>query len=444
MGESMKRFVFLVVAIATLSTVATVWSANQSPMVMQKMDIMPLAFTQNNGQWADSILFRANAHGATIWFTDGGVYYQFTRRLPNGDELDKFTPTQATRRPNCDLNDVGVGVGSPDPNNLGPNVGAGGRPPVPDDRFNGRNDSLETMLIKASFVGANPNPQMRGDGLMEYKCNYFLGNDSTKWRTDVPNYQAIVFENIYAGIDLKYYGDGRKMEYDFVVSPGADPSQICMRYDGAKSLAVNDAGDLVVETDWGTVTELAPMVYQIENGERLPLRGSYQLESDDMFSFRLSDDYNPELAVVIDPVLTYSTYLGGGNSDEGIGIAIDGFGDVYAMGRTQSSNFPTQNPYDGSFNGFYDVFVTKFSAAGNTLVYSTYIGGDTLDEGRCIAIDGSGCAYVTGFTTSYNYPTLNAYDSSFHGGTYPPIDAFVTKLSSAGNSLVYSTFLGGV
>ena len=400
-GAIMNKSPLFASAVILLGILAPAFAADQNHLAMQKMNMMPLSFTQNNGQWADSILFRANAGGATMWFTDGGVYYQFTRRVLKSEEIY-------------------VGAGFPGPN----------------DPIHQRDDSLETMLIKATFVGANPNPQMHGEGLMEYKCNYFFGNDSTKWRTDVPNYQAIVFENIYAGIDLKYYGDGRKMEYDFVVSPGADPNQICVKYDGAKSLAVNDAGDLVVGTEWGTVTELAPMVYQMENGERRLLKGAYRLESGDMFSIRLSDEYDPELAVVIDPALAYSTYLGGGISERGYSIAVDSAGCAYLTGFTNSSDFPTQNPYDGSYNGGglygHDIFVTKLSASGSALAYSTYLGGNDDDVGQSIAVDNAGCAYLTGYTFSTDFPTQNPYDGSLDGTA----DAFVVKLSGPGDVLV--------
>ncbi len=394
-----------VVGAAMLLALAPTFAADQNPLVMQKMDLMPLAFTQNNGQWADSVLYRAGANGATMWFTDGGVYYQFTRRIPKPDETS---------------------------------VGAGGRTPVFDDRFDRGQDSLETMMIKASFVGANPNPRVAGQAIMEYKCNYFLGNDPAKWRTDVPNYQAILLEGVYPGIDLKYYGDGRRMEYDFVVSPGTDPSQICVKYDGAKSLRVDKAGGLVVETKWGKVSELAPMAYQMENGERRLLEGSYLVESDDMFSFRLSDDYNPELAVIIDPVLTYSTYLGGLERDCALDVAADDSGYAYVTGLTNSSNFPILNPYQSSDSGGTDVFVSKLSKEGSSLVYSTYIGGNGHENAHGIAVDDSGCSFITGYTSSTNFPTVNPFQTDKGGW-----DTFVAKLSNTGNELVYSTYLGG-
>jgi hypothetical protein len=376
----------------------------QKQMVMQNLSNMPLSFTENQGQWDERVLFQANAGGATMWFTKEGVYYQFSRRIPKG------------ARP---LND---------PMNRLP------------DRIADEPDSIEQLFIKSTFVGANRNPIVHGEEAMEYKCNYFIGNDQTKWRTDVPNYKVIVFKDIYTGIDLKYHGDGKRMEYDFIVSPGSDYSQIRVQYDGAKSLSVNDSGELVVESEWGGLKELRPKVYQDIDGQRTLIKGKYLILSGNTFAFKLCGDYNPAYAIAIDPVvLSYSTFLGGGNSDEGSSIAVDDSRCVYVTGRTHSADFPTVNPYDGSYNGDYDAFITKFNSAGNGLVYSTYLGGTGLDTGGGIVVDSSDYVYVLGATRSSDFPTANPYDGSQNGGS----DAFIAKLNSAGNGLVYSTYLGG-
>jgi len=292
------------------------------------------------------------------------------------------------------------------------------------------------MMIKADFVGSNPNPHMVGEGLLEYKCNYFLGNDPAKWRTDVPNYRAIVMEEVYHGIDVSYYGEGHRIEYDFRVSPGADYSRIRIRYEGAENLSVSENGALVVKTDWGEIKELAPVAYHDDNGTRKPVAAEYLIEDDMSFRFRLGDSYNPSLPVVIDPVLVYSTYLGGSDIDWGWAIAVDVTGAAYVTGRTASTDFPTFNPYQTDQSN-WDVFVTKVSSGGS-LVYSTYLGGNGTDEGLTIVVDAAGSAYVTGGTSSTDFPTLNPYQTD-QGG----IDVFVTKLNVSGSSLVYSTYLGG-
>ncbi len=377
----------------------------QNVQIMCNISSTPLAFTQNNGQWPDSILFRASAGGAIMWFTQNGAYYQFTRRVQSNDLAEDLV---------------------------------GRNPRGFDNPSDQRPDCVETIMIKASFLSVKPCLEINGQGLMKYKCNYFLGNEPDKWRIDVPNYESIVFKEIYAGIDLRYYGNGRQMEYDFIVSPGADYAQICIQYEGAESIHVNVSGELVVETAWGTVTELQPNVYQLENGEKISIRGEYYLITDNSFGFRLDDSYNPCLAVVIDPVLSYSTYLGGSDDDFGEEeIAVDGSGNAYLMGRTYSANFPTLDPYQTDQGGA-DFFVTKLSSSGNSLFYSTYLGGGDEEIGSGIAVDDSGNTYLTGRTNSDDFPTKDPYQTD-QGG----LDAFVTKLSASGNSLVYSTYLGG-
>ncbi len=420
--------------------------------VMRNLSSMPLAFTENQGQWDEKVLFRANAGGATMWFTKDGAYYQFTRRIPNDHEpviaSDLRERGNLPYSPNVTLSGVegsrGRQMSTSAPFPRGQET-SGGRQtsssaPLTFDAAHEdvrRAQDVETMMIKANFVGSNPNPRMVGEDMLEYKCNYFLGNDPAKWRTDVPNYSAIVYEDVYPGIDLKYYGNGKQMEYDFIVSPGADPSQIMVRYEGAKSLSVDAAGRLVVETDWGEVIEQRPVIYQIENGEHVAIAGAYSLKGESAFGFELGNGYNRNLPVVIDPVLEYSTYLGGGSTEYGGGITVDASGAAYVTGSTYSTDFPTENPYQTD-QGNLDAFVTKLSSSGGSLVYSTYLGGNDYEFGWGIAVDNSGCAYVTGNTMSTDFPTVNPYQTN-----QGFVDVFVTKLSSSGSSLVYSTYLGG-
>ena len=368
--------------------------------VFTNVSSMPLTFTENQGQWDESVLFRADAGNAVMWFTADGAYYQFTRSISNdkdgNDPIDVFH-----------------------------------------DRFDNDPEQYETMMIKASFVGANPSPPMNGEEVMDYKCNYFIGNNPDKWRTDVPNYEAIVYEDIYAGIDLKYYGNGWEMEYDFVIEPGADYSQIRIQYDGAKSLSVNNNGELVVETEWGKVTERCPVIYQVENDTRIALTGQYNMFDNKSFGFELTDNYDPNLPLIIDPVLEYSTYLGGSGSDDGSDIVVDASGNAYITGTTYSTDFPTEGAYQTD-QSQRDAFVTKLNSSGNGLVYSTYLGGSGYDYGYAITVDASGNAYITGKTYSIDFPTEGEYQTN--QGTS---DAFVTKLNSSGNGLVYSTYLGG-
>lgn len=406
-GGRSATFLTTSLTILFLLTACVAASANdQSVTVTRNLTSIPLAFTENQGQWDEQVHYRANAGSATMWFTTDGVVYQFTRRVArDGTDIDE----------------------SPDPML---------------DRLNTELDSIESIAIKANFVGSNPNPRMVDSEEMEYKCNYFIGNDPDKWHTGVSNYQAIVYEDIYDGIDLKYYGNGKQMEYDFIVSPGADPSQIQIRYDGVESVSVNEDGELIVETIWGEVVEQKPMVYQESGLARRDVAGRYVLAGDRTFGFELPDGYDPSKTLVIDPVLEYSTYLGASSWDHGHDIAVDGEGCAYVTGVTWSLDFPLQDPYQDTLldpeGDGCAVFVTKLNETGSGLVYSTYLGGQRDDIGEGIAVDDLGCAYVTGYAGSHDFPLQNPYQTSDSQG-----EVFLTKLSSGGDALIYSTYLGG-
>jgi uncharacterized protein (TIGR03437 family) len=290
--------------------------------------------------------------------------------------------------------------------------------------------------------------------------NYFIGNDTAQWHTDVPHYGRIEYQGVYPGIDLVWYGSQRQFEYDFVVGPGADPKRIQVSYQGVESLRVEENGDLVLRTALGEMRQQKPQVYQEIAGHRVAVGAEYSITAGNRVSFALAQ-YDGKRELRIDPVvLAYSTFLGGNgpssgpflfgsgpeiNShgpDLGYGIAVDGTGAAYVTGQTSSTSFPTDSPYQATYpGGTYDAFVTKLTPAGNALVYSTYLGGSNLDHGSAIAVDGSGSAYITGWTQSSNFPTKSAFQGSNHGSGLP--NAFVTKLAPAGNALVYSTYLGG-
>jgi len=292
------------------------------------------------------------------------------------------------------------------------------------------------MTIKASFIGANPNPRVVGEKMMEYKCNYFIGNDPTRWRTDVPNYESITLRDIYEGVDLRFSsgGDGR-LTYQYELSSGADISKVELSYEDTESVVI-DGGRAVANTKWGEISGLlaAPAdVSTLSDGT-----SSQPIVSAGVRAGVL--DYGGSRGMTLE----YSTYLGGSNDDCGYGIAIDASGCAYVIGQTESSDFPAENAWDNNYNGGDDVFVTKFSAAGSSLLYSTFLGGSGSDYSEAIAIDASGCAYVTGGTYSSDFPTENAWDDSYHDDYGDYGDVFVTKLSAAGNSLLYSTYLGGL
>ena len=300
--------------------------------------------------------------------------------------------------------------------------------------------------------GANPSPAIDGMEQLPGIVNYFIGNDPAKWHTTIPTYAKVQYQDAYPGIALAYYGNQGRLEYDFIVAPGADPNQIKLAFEGASDITVADSGDLVLTTALGDVRMQKPIVYQLEpDGHKTLVAGQYIVASHSVslqasrttrysVGFQLAS-YDHAKPVVIDPVLLYSTYLGGSGDDRrGYAIAVDAAGSAYVTGQTQSTNFPTANPVQATNGGAADAFVTKLSAAGSHLLYSTYLGGSNDDLGYGIAVDAAGSAYVTGNTQSTNFPTANPLQATHGGGNY---DAFVTKLSAAGSSLLYSTYLGG-
>jgi hypothetical protein len=297
--------------------------------------------------------------------------------------------------------------------------------------------------LEMQFVGANPDAQATGLDKLAGVTNYLIGNDPSKWHTGVANYGQVEYQNLYAGVNLTYYGNQRQLEYDFTVAAGADPSQIAFHVAGAESVSLDAQGNLVLHTSGGDVIEHAPLIYQQTAAGRQAIDGHYTLSGDGRVGFAIGN-YDHSQTLVIDPILSYSTYLGGSNVDFANAIAVDAAGEAYVAGGTSSTNFPTTA---GAFQTSYasyplgsNAFVAKLNAAGNGLVYSTYLGGNGGDFASAIAVDPAGQAYVTGDTTSTNFPiTPGALQTSNAGG----FDGFVAKLTAAGSELVYSTYLGG-
>ena len=302
---------------------------------------------------------------------------------------------------------------------------------------------VSRTVLRMTFSGANPEPSVVGAEELPGKANYFIGSNPANWRTDVPTYAKVRYKNVYPGIDLIYYGNQRQLEYDFVVSPGADPRRIRLGFSGADKLEVDAQGDLLLHTATGVIRQRKPVIYQEVEGARREIAGGYVLEGARRVGFRVTA-YDAHRPLVIDPALFYSTYLGGSDSDEGFAIAVDTAGNAYVTGSTFSIDFPTtQGAFQTTLVGFHGVaFVTKLNSTGSGLVYSTYLGGAIEERGQAIAVDIAGNAYVTGRTFSKNFPTTP-------GAFQPTPDplagnsAFVTKLNPTGSALVYSTYLGG-
>jgi hypothetical protein len=339
--------------------------------------------------------------------------------------------------------------------------------------------------LRMQLGGANATPAGVGEAALPGVAHYYLGNDPAAWRTNVPTYRQVRYRDVYDGVDLVYYGSGGQLEYDFVLAPGADPSAISLRFPGADAVTVDAHGDLVLGVGGAEIRQRRPVVYQEIDGERQSVAGSYvvyapsanpaaepdvtsvartagldeadlatgtrdagttqhsALNTQPSVGFALGA-YDRGRSLVIDPVLVYSTYLGGSAADQGNGISLDGAGNAYVTGTTASTNFPTFNGSQLTFGGGpEDAFVAKLNASG-TVVYSTYLGGSNDDQGLAIAADASGNAYVAGYTQSSNFPTTaGAFDRTIGPESVnPALDGFVAKLSTTG-ALAYSTFLGG-
>ncbi len=291
-------------------------------------------------------------------------------------------------------------------------------------------------------VGANPSGRAAGVNPLSGTVNYFIGNDPSQWHTNIATFGRVEYQDVYPEIDLVYYGSNGALEYDFIVSPGADPNVIALNFAGADGVEVDAQGNLVLHTAAGDVVQQKPLTYQQHGGSRQEIASRYVLNGTNVrFEVGAYDSTQP---LVIDPlVLGYSTFLGGGGGDDsGHAIAVDTAGNAYVTGYTYSTKFPmSPGAFDTSYNGLRDAFVAKLSADGASLVYGTYIGGSDFDQGNAIAVDAAGNAYVTGETWSTDFPTtLGAFDTSYNGGHS---DAFFAKLSAGGTSLGYATYVGG-
>ena len=294
----------------------------------------------------------------------------------------------------------------------------------------------ETSELRMRLVGANPQPRVEGLNELSGKSNYIIGNDPAKWRKNVSRYAKVRYENVYPGVDLVYYGSQREMEYDFVLAPGADPRSIKLSFEGTQGIHIDAQGDLVLSAEGVEVRHRRPVLYQESEGIRKEIAGRFLLEGDGEVKFEVGS-YDESKPLVIDPVLIYSTYLGGSGFESVVNSTVDSSGNMYLTGSTDSEEFPTINAFQSEFGGFNDAFVTKLDADGGA-VYSTYLGGSRFESFINSTVDSSGNVYVTGSTDSEEFPTINAFQSKFGGRS----DAFVAKLDANG-MLIYSTYLGG-
>jgi hypothetical protein len=374
---------------------------------------LPLYFIVNKGQVHEKAKFYAKASRYTLWLTEAGLVFD---RITKQDPVEKKQDSLFTN-----------------------------------DQWKMTNDQLpmtkyDRDVSRLLFLGANKHPAMVSLEEAKLKVNYFIGNDKSKWHCDVPTSMAVLYKNLYKNIDLKVYGIEQQIEYDWIVKPGGNPADIRFEYRNVKGTRIDDKGNLVIDTEFGELIHQKPVCYQVIDSKKQAVEVSFEKTDRDRYGFSVGN-YDKSYELIIDPmVLTYSTYLGGSDSDVARDIVADNNGNAYVTGYTGSADFPTQGELM-LFAGWDDAFVTKIDTTQSgaaSLVYSTYLGGSRCDYGIGIDSDDSGNVYVTGYTTSVDFPTKNQYmNDPDNSGSH---DVFVSKIDtsqSGEDSLVYSTYLGG-
>ncbi|MDM8522467.1 SBBP repeat-containing protein [Desulfococcaceae bacterium HSG8] len=354
-------------------------AAYAGSLIIDDYGRLPLSFVPNAGQTDEEARFLVRSFGGTMFFTPGEVIIS----LP----------------------------------------GTGSDPPG---------------VLRIHFDGNDPDAQITAGETLPGTFNYFTGDDPARWHTGVPIHHSILYTDLWPDTDLRYDGQEGYLKSTFTVAPGGDPSLIRWCYDGAEDVSIDpDTGDLLIEAAGRILREQAPVAWQVIGGQDVPVRACFALADNGEIGFEV-DDYDPAYPLVIDPVtLVYSTYLGGSATDWGFDIAVDSDGNAYITGMTQSSDFPSQNSFGG---GSEDAFVSKLNAAGDRLIYSTYLAGGNKDRGLSITVDSEGSAYIAGYTKSPDFPVTPGSLDIGLGGTH---DAFVVKLNADGDELIYSTYLGG-
>lgn len=358
----------------------------------------PLTFEENQGQVDGPVKFLSRGPGYTLFLTPSGAVLSLENNSKRKSSKDSLHSIQ-------------------------------GSTPLPEKAF-----------LRMQLVGANLKAKISGQEPLPSKSHYLIGNDPTKWQQNVSHYAKVKYDQVFPGVDLLYYGNHHQLEFDFVVAPRATPDSIVLSFSGTDTLEIDSNGNLVLHFPRGAIQFHKPFAYQMVDGVQQPISASFvqQLPGEVTFSVAAYDSSQP---LVIDPILLYSTYVGGNAADDIQDLVVDAFGHVYVAGETESNDYPTTlNAFQPTSigSGGRNAFVTKFNPSGSGLIYSTYLGGSSSDSAFGLTIDDLGHAYVVGETSSSDFPTLNAFQSVNSGS-----DAFVTKLSPAGDALIYSSFLGG-
>lgn len=306
-----------------------------------------------------------------------------------------------------------------------------------------RGADVQVDSVEMKLAGANPNLNLTAMDRTSGKSNYLIGNDPAKWRTGVPQFARVRYDNVYPGINLVFYGNQGQLEYDFQVEPGSDPAKAELEFHGAKQLELKD-GSLVIQTEGGSVQLQAPRIYQEVGGTKRPVAGSFVLRGSNRAGFAVGS-YDRSRELVIDPILTFSTYFGGSGDEHNTSVAVDGGFNIYLAGSTTSPNLPAVGTFRTTLTGNGpNVYVARITPPLGSLVavldYVTYVGGNGSDTPVGVKVDGASEPYIAGTTTSTNFPTFNAYQTA-PASANPHV--FVTKLKNDGTGLMYSSYLSG-
>jgi len=408
--------------------------------VVEAYGKLPLHFEANQGQVDSRVRFLSQGNGYGLFLTPTEAVLTLRRPNQTSEKIERVNPVRNSSGPSPRRSGFGHAGGAL--NSAG--ILLERHPAAEQSGIISNGINPQTDILRMKWEGANQNPGIEGVDKLEGKSHYFIGNDPDQWRTNVLLYRRVRYRDLYPGIDLIYYGNQRQLEYDLVVMPKGDPGAIRLVLEGTEGARIDEGGNLLLRIGGEEVIQHTPRIYQEVEGKKQFIKGGYVVDPSKkdedkgkvVIGFKI-DQFNTEKPLIIDPILSYSTYLGGSTFDSGYDIAVDNSGSAYVTGVSYS--FPTVNPIQGTNAGIQDAFVAKLNPAGSALVYSTYLGGSSLDYGWGIAVDSLGSAYITGYTASTNFPTRNPIQGSNAGF----LDAFVTKLNPAGSEIVYSTYLGG-
>src|SRR5215207_125966 len=360
-----------------------------TPRSLEAFGKLPIRFEANRGQAGGAAKFLARGAGYTLFLSEKGATLRLRHNAPKSDDDNP-----------------------------------------------GARAASDRSTLRVRLEGSNRSPKVSGVEEMRGRSNYLVGRDPSRWLTGVPVYAKVAYESVYPGVDMVYYGSEGRLEYDFLVAPGADARRISLRFDGARSTRVEENGDLLIKTSGGDVRQQKPRAFQDVDGARREVAARYFKDRRGAVRIGLGA-YDRALPLVIDPVLVYASYVGGNGFDDGLAVAVDSAGAAYVAGSTEAVG-PAGTTLGAG--GGTDAFVIKLAPDGKSFVYAAYIGGDNQDFANAVAVDSAGNAYAAGYTGSEDFPVTAGASQTVIGRSY---DGFVAKLNATGTGLAYATYLGG-